>query len=230
MEEKNILEPVENVVEAIRARIYEIRGKKVMLDRDLAELYHVETKRLNEAVKRNIERFPPDFMFQLSKDEFQNWRSQIVTSNDWMSQNATSNILMSQNATSNTIKMGMRKLPFAFTELGVSMLSSVLNSKEAIQMNINIMRAFVLMRQALSELSVTNLRVEQLSRRVDNLNHYVDDILRDQNDINEATALQIDLIQDSLAELHAEKAEWEEEDSRRIIGFRLERDETDVKK
>ena len=146
MEEKNILEPVENVIEAIRARIYEIRGKKVMLDRDLAELYHVETKRLNEAVKRNIERFPPDFMFQLSKDEFQYWRSQIATSN-------------------------------------------------------------------------TN-----------NLNHSVDDILRDQNDINEATALQIDLIQDSLAELHAEKAEWEEEDSRRIIGFRLERDETDVKK
>jgi len=219
MEEENALKPAGNVLETIRTRIYEIRGKKVMLDRDLAELYHVETKRLNEAVKRNIERFPPDFMFQLSKDEFQNWKSQF----------ATSNILMSQNATSSTIKMGMRKLPFAFTELGVSMLSSVLNSKEAIQMNINIMRAFVLMRQALSELSATNLRVEQLSRRVDNLNHYVDDILRDQNDINEATALQIDLIQDSLAELHAEKAERDEEDAHRRIGFRIEREETDVK-
>lgn len=220
MEEKNIIKPVGNVIETIRARIYEIRGMKVMLDRDLAELYHVETKRLNEAVKRNIERFPPDFMFQLSKDEFQNWKSQI----------ATSNILMSQNSTSSTIKMGMRKLPFAFTELGVSMLSSVLNSKEAIQMNINIMRAFVLMRQALSELSATNLRVEQLSRRVDNLNHYVDDILRDQNDINEATALQIDLIQDSLAELHAEKAERDDEDVHRRIGFRIEREETEIKK
>ena len=217
MEEEIALNPVGNVIETIRAHIYDIRGKKVMLDRDLAELYHVETRRLNEAVKRNIERFPPDFMFQLSKDEFQNWRSQIVTSNDWMS----------QNATSNTVKMGLRKLPFAFTELGVSMLSSVLNSKEAIQMNINIMRAFVLMRQALSELSATNLRMEQLSRRVDNLNHYVDDILRDQNDINEATALQIDLIQDSLAELHAEKTERDEENARRKIGFRIEKDEAE---
>ena len=227
MEEEIALNPVGNVIASIRAHIYDIRGKKVMLDRDLAELYHVETRRLNEAVKRNIERFPPDFMFQLSKDEFQNWRSQIVTSNDWMSQIATSNILMSQNATSNTVKMGLRKLPFAFTELGVSMLSSVLNSKEAIQMNINIMQAFVLMRQALSELSATNLRVEQLSRRVDNLNHYVDDILRDQNDINEATALQIDLIQDSLAELHAEKTERDEENARRKIGFRIEKDEAE---
>ena len=78
-------------LEDLKSRIYIVRGKQVMLDRDLAELYGVETRRLNEAVKRNIERFPPDFMFQLSKDEFQNWRSQIVTSNDWMSQIATSN-------------------------------------------------------------------------------------------------------------------------------------------
>ena len=96
-------------------------------------------------------------------------------------------------------------------------------------MNINIMRAFVLMRQALSELSATNLRVEQLSRRMDNLNHYVDDILRDLNDINEATALRIDLIQDSLAELHAEKTERDEANSRRRIGFRVEKEETEIK-
>lgn len=214
METETVLKPIENIIETIRSRIYEIRGRKVMLDRDLADLYHVETKRLNEAVKRNKERFPPDFMFQLSKDEFQDWRSQFVTSNS----------LMSQTAVSNTIRMGMRKQPFVFTELGVSMLSSVLKSKEAIQMNINIMRAFVMMRQALSELSATNLRVEQLTRRVDDLSHYVDDILRDQNDINEATALQIDLIQDSLAELHAEKTERDEKDSRRRIGFRIETD------
>lgn len=219
METETALKPIESTIETIRSRIYEIRGRKVMLDRDLADLYNVETKRLNEAVKRNMERFPPDFMFQLSKDEFQNWRSQI----------ATSNSLMSQTAVSNTIKMGMRKQPFAFTELGVSMLSSVLNSKEAIQMNINIMRAFVLMRQALSELSATNLRVEQLTRRVDDLSHYVDDILRDQNDINEATTLQIDLIQDSLAELHAEKTERDEENSRRRIGFRIKKEETAAK-
>lgn len=191
-------------MERIRNKIYEIRGKKVMLDRDLAELYHVETRRLNEAVKRNIERFPLDFMFQLSKEEVHYW--------------------MSQFATSNSIKMGLRKLPYAFTELGVAMLSSVLNSKEAIQVNINIMRAFVQMRQALSELAATNLRVEQLSRRVDQLDHYVDDILRDQNDINEATATQIDLIQDSLAELHAEKLEQEEDSKRRRIGFRIDQE------
>ena len=131
-----------------------------------------------------------------------------------------------------TLKRGehSKYLPYAFTELGVAMLSTVLTSEIAIQMNINIMRAFVLMRQALSEMSATNLRVEQLSRRVDNLNHYVNDILRDQNDINEATALQIDLIQDSLAELHAEKTERDEENTRRRIGFRVEKDETEIKK
>ena len=131
-----------------------------------------------------------------------------------------------------TLKRGehSKYLPYAFTEQGIAMLSTVLTSELAIQMNINIMRAFVLMRQTLSELSATNLQVEQLSRRVDTLHHYVDDILRDQNDINEATALQIDLIQDSLAKLHAEKMEREEENSRRKIGFRLEKAETEVKK
>ena len=205
MEEENALKPAGNVFETIRTRIYEIRGKKVMLDRDLAELYHVETKQLKRQVKRNLTRFPEDFMFELTYEENDALRCQI-----------------------GTLKRGehSKYLPSAFTELGIAMLSTVLSSELAIQMNINIMRAFVLMRQALSELSATNLRVEQLSRRVDNLNHYVDDILRDQNDINEATALQIDLIQDSLAELHAEKTEREEENSRRRIGFRIEKEET----
>lgn len=209
MEEKNIQQSVENVVETIRARIYEIRGKKVMLDRDLAELYHVETKQLKRQVKRNLSRFPEDFMFELTNEE--------------------NNALRCQNGTSNR-RGGNRYTTFAFTEQGIAMLSTVLSSELAIQININIMRAFVLMRQALSELSATNLRVEQLSRRVDNLNHYVDDILRDQNDINESTALQIDLIQDSLAELHAKKAERDEEDAHRRIGFRIEREETEIKK
>lgn len=205
MEEENALKPVGNVFETIRTRIYEIRGKKVMLDRDLAELYHVETKQLKRQVKRNLTRFPEDFMFELTYEENDALRCQI-----------------------GTLKRGehSKYLPYAFTELGIAMLSTVLSSELAIQMNINIMRAFVLMRQALSELSETNLRVEQLLRRVDNLNHYVDDILRDQNDINEATALQIDLIQDSLAELHAEKTEREEENSHWRIGFRVERNET----
>ena len=115
--------PVENKVESL---IQVIRGQQVMLDRDLAELYGVETRRLNEQVKRNIERFPEDFMFQLTKEEFENWKSQF--------------------ATSNSIVMGARKRPYAFTEQGVAMLSGVLKSPTAVEANIRIMRAFVSMR------------------------------------------------------------------------------------
>jgi hypothetical protein len=98
--------------EVIIDKIYLIRGQKVMLDRDLAELYQVETRRLNEQVRRNLSRFPHDFMFELTKEELENWMSQI--------------------ATSNSIKMGLRKPPLCFTEQGVAMLSSVLNSERAI--------------------------------------------------------------------------------------------------
>lgn len=97
---------ISNEINPIKNRIYEIRGCRVMLDRDLAELYGVETRVLNQSVKRNIERFPDDFMFQLTQDEFQAWKSQIVISN--------------------SVKMGIRRMPYAFTELGVAMLSSVL--------------------------------------------------------------------------------------------------------
>ena len=113
--------PVENKVESL---IRVIRGQQVMLDRDLAELYGVETRRLNEQVKRNIERFPEDFMFQLTPNEFDNLKSQIATSS-WG---------------------GVRKLPYAFTEQGVAMLSGVLKSSTAVEANIRIMRAFVSMR------------------------------------------------------------------------------------
>jgi len=109
----------------IQKKIYEIRGHKVMLDFDLAELYEVETKRLKEAVRRNSKRFPDDFMFELNSKEFKNLRSQFASSS-WG---------------------GSRYLPFAFTEQGVAMLSSVLNSPKAIDVNISIMRAFVMMRQ-----------------------------------------------------------------------------------
>jgi hypothetical protein len=112
-------------IEIIKSKIHEIRGYKVILDFDLAALYEVETRRLNEAVKRNLKRFPLDFMFQLTKDEL--------------------DILMSQIATSRW--GGVRKLPFAFTELGVAMSSSVLNSDTAIETNKDIMRAFVVLRQ-----------------------------------------------------------------------------------
>ena len=118
---------------AIENLIHLIRGQQVMLDADLAKLYGVETKVLNQAVKRNIERFPSDFMFQLTNQEFINLRSQIVTSS-----------LKSQNATSNW--GGTRKKPFVFTENGVAMLSSVLKSSTAIEVNIRIMRAFTAMR------------------------------------------------------------------------------------
>jgi hypothetical protein len=118
-------------VERIEKAIYVIRGEKVLLDRDLALLYGVETRALVQAVKRNIERFPEDFMFQLDKKEFENWRSQIVISNS-------------------TVKMGLRWHPYAFTEQGVAMLSSVLHSPQAVAVNIDIMRAFVRLRQTLS--------------------------------------------------------------------------------
>lgn len=111
----------------IKLMIRVIRGQQVMLDRDLAQLYGVETRRINEQVKRNIERFPDDFMFQLNKEEFEDWRSHF--------------------ATSNSVIMGARRLPYAFTEQGIAMLSSVLKSQTAVDVNIRIMRAFVSMRR-----------------------------------------------------------------------------------
>jgi phage regulator Rha-like protein len=114
-------------IESITSRIYFIRGKKVMIDRDLAELYGVETKQLKRAVRRNNDRFPHDFMFVLTNQEVKKLRSQIATSS-WG---------------------GTRYIPMAFTEQGVAMLSSVLNSKRAIEVNIAIMRAFVKMREVL---------------------------------------------------------------------------------
>ena len=117
-------------INEINNKIYTIRGQQIMLDRDLAELYGVENKRLNEQVKRNIERFPKEFMFQLTKKELEDWKSQF--------------------ATSNSEKMGLRKLPFAFTEQGVSMLSAVLKSDTAIQTSIRIIKSFVAMRKFLS--------------------------------------------------------------------------------
>ena len=125
-------------VEKIAGKIFLIRRVKVMLDRDLAELYGVETKALKQAVRRNIKRFPEDFMFEFTKEEFQNWRSQFVTSK--------------------SIKMGLRYPPMAFTEQGVAMLSSVLKSEKAIEINIQIMRTFTRLRQML--LDNVDLRTE----------------------------------------------------------------------
>lgn len=121
----------------IRSKIYTIRGVQVMIDSDLADLYKVETRVLNQAVRRNIDRFPEDFMFQLNNEEFENWKSQIVISN--------------------SIKMGLRKKPLAFTEQGVAMLSGVLKSDTAVRISIQIINAFVAMRKFIA----SNARVFQ---------------------------------------------------------------------
>lgn len=132
---------------AITGRIHFIRGQKVMLDRDLADLYGVETKHLKRQVRRNLGRFPEDFMFELTKEEFEDWRSQFVTSNsgDWM---------------------GLRYTPMAFTEQGVAMLSSVLNSGQAILVNIHIVRVFSRMREVLLSHREILQKLEQLEDRL----------------------------------------------------------------
>ena len=224
-------------IEVIKHRIYEVRGMQVMLDRDLAELYNVETKVLNQAVKRNIERFPEDFMFKLNKSEWVFLRSQIATLKEnaldadtedidviktsLRSQIVTSSLenidndtyLKSQNATSSW--GGTRKLPNAFTELGIAMLSSVLRSETAIQVNINIMRAFVAIRHAIGAWQGVNLKVEQLSHKVDNLNARVDEILHEQNENNMEMAVQINALNDALDQLREKPAK-----TRKKIGFK----------
>lgn len=188
-------------IEVIKHHIYEVRGLRVMLDRDLAELYGVETRVLNQAVRRNIDRFPEDFMFTMTDEEMEIWKSQIVMSN--------------------SIRMGMRRPPVVFTELGIAMLSSVLRSETAIQVNINIMRAFVMIRQAVSAWQDTNLKIEQLNHKVDQLNNYVEEILHDQNDVNrmqEETnneiAVQIEALNDALDRLREKN-----DKPRRRIGY-----------
>ena len=161
--------------EVIRGRILTFRGVPVMLDRDLAELYGVSTSRLNEQVKRNIERFPERFMFQLSDEEFKNWKSQIAISNsggenmisqnpatgaeNWISQNAISNL------TGSAVRMGLRKRPFVFTEHGVTMLASVLHSETAVRVSIAVIDAFVAMRRFLISNADVFKRIETVERR-----------------------------------------------------------------
>lgn len=179
----------------IQSKIYEVRGVKVMLDRDLAELYEVETKALNRAVKRNIKRFPSDFMFQLTSEEWESLRYQF-----------------------GTLKTGRgehtKYLPYAFTEQGLAMLSGILNSDVAINVNISIMRAFVAMRR-LATIQPTD-RYEQLSSEVKQLKDYVEEILSDQNDINESTSMQLELINEAIARLEVSNRN---NTNRRKIGF-----------
>jgi hypothetical protein len=141
--------------EIVMNKIYFIRGQKVMLDRDLAELYMVETKVLNQSVQRNLKRFPDDFMFRLSAEEFKNL----------IFQNGTSN-LKSQIVTSSW--GGTRKAPLVFTEQGVAMLSGILNSDRAISVNIQIMRIFTRIRQALTDNTELRLAIEEIKRKTEN--------------------------------------------------------------
>lgn len=181
-------------LQIIQRKIYEIRGQRVMLDRDLAELYQVGTRVLNQAVKRNIERFPEDFMFQLSSEEWQILKSQFVISS-WG---------------------GIRKLPYAFTEQGVAMLSSVLRSNTAIQVNIHIMRAFIAARQLIANPPVD--KISLLQQEVKELKKYMEEVFADQNDINEDTRLQFELINRTLAELQV-RHRVQEKTGRRPVGF-----------
>ena len=141
--------------EIITNKIFLIRDQKVMVDRDLAELYGVETKYLKRQVKRNTDRFPEDFMFELTKEEFANWRSQFVTSN-------------SSN------KMGLRYAPYVFTEQGVAMLSSVLNSPKAIAVNIKIIRVFTKIREMLFNNKDLLLRMEKIERKLSSQNKNIE--------------------------------------------------------
>src|SRR6185369_16304036 len=145
-------------IEKIETAIYFIRGEKVMLDRDLALLYGVQTKILNKAVKRNLQRFPPDFMFQLTEDEAETLRFQIGTSNKG--------------------RGGRRYLPYVFTEQGVAMLSTVLNSERAILVNIGIMRAFVKLRQMLASNTELSRRLDELESKYDKQFRVVFDAIR----------------------------------------------------
>jgi hypothetical protein len=186
----------------IQNLIYEVRGVKVMLDKDLAELYHVTTGNLNKAVKRNIRRFPSDFMFQLTKEEWDSLRFQI-----------------------GILEVGRGKytkfLPHAFTEQGLAMLSGVLNSDIAIDVNISIMRAFVSLRRVASV-----VRKDDLLEMQNDIMSYIDDILHDQNDINESTRAQLDAISTALAELQAKPSEMK---TRKPIGFIQSEDDENKK-
>jgi len=168
--------------EIIVSRIYLIRGKKVMLDRDLAELYDVETRILNQAVRRNEKRFPEDFMFQLTPQELENWKSQIEISN--------------------RENMGLRKPPLAFTEQGVAMLSSVLNSDRAITVNIQIIRIFIKMRELLQTNKEILQKLEDIERK---------DLEQDE---------QIILIFEYLKQLDQSRKQESVQKNRRKIGYK----------
>ena len=183
------------IIQSIQNRIYEIRGERVMIDKDLAALYETETKALNLAVKRNIKRFPKDFMFQLSKEEFEGLRFQFETSEK------DDQPLRLQTETSKG-RGGTRYLPYAFTEQGVAMLSGILNSDKAINMNIAIMRAFVEVRRVLLKQNDFREQMKEIKER-----------------LGEHDA-QLNQIYNAMENLLDEKAAQKKWDERERIGFK----------
>ena len=166
-------------LQIIQSKIYEIRGQRVMLDRELAELYQVTTSALNQAVKRNAKRFPPDFMFQLTHQEFANLKSQIVISS-WG---------------------GIRKMPYAFTEQGVAMLSGLLNSDVAINANIAIMRAFVAMRNYIMTTTTVTAELSEIRARLALLEQTGKDNAEAVSDLSEDMRQELDNIYQAIAAL-----------------------------
>ena len=179
------------IIKSIQNRIYEIRGDRVMLDFDLAALYEVQTKALNQAVKRNIKRFPKDFMFQLSRQEWDELRLNI------MPQSMSSQIVMTYPD-----KRPLKALPYVFTEQGIAMLSGILNSDKAIKMNIAIMRAFVEVRRALLQQTDIKEQLRLIQQRIT------------EHDV------QLSQIYDSIENLLDEKAAQRKWDERVRIGFK----------
>ena len=185
-------------LQTIQKKIYEIRGKQVMLDFDLALLYGVETKVLKQGVKRNIRRFPIDFMFELTQEEFNSLRSQFVTSNK---------------------RGGIRYMPFAFTEQGVAMLSSILKSETAIEINISIIRAFVAVRQFLSVANNNNKEIKDLKQRMKALEEGTEDTIAAINDLSEDTRKELDDIYLALSQLADKQKQITKKNERKPIGF-----------
>ena len=205
MPKKAEIVPVEAIVvepEQIQDMIHIVRGQRVILDRDLARLYGVETKNLKRQVKRNMMRFPADFMIELTREEYNSLRCQNGTIENGRGEHS-------------------KYLPFAFTENGVAMLSSVLTSEVAAQINIQIMRAFTMLRQTVSAIKETAIRQDRLELEIEKLRHYVEEILKDQNDTNEMIGAQMEAINESLAELavKVEGATRKKSEPRNKIGF-----------
>ena len=191
-----------NANEQIISRIYYVREQKVMLDFDLAALYEVETKRLNEQVKRNIDRFPEDFMFRLTSKEWNLMRSQIVTASGQPVEKQNSIIMRSQIATASQSKRNTAITPYAFTEHGVTMLASVLKSERATKMSIAVVRAFIELKKSASQ-------YKELSEQLELIKHHLGDHDAQLNGIYEAI--------ENLLDDKVEKQTWQ---NRKRIGFK----------